>query len=66
MHGFRRADRNCLILCRKSILISIWRSTDSLAAVICIEDPLREEAPEVIRALHEAGLNKIVMMTGRQ
>ena len=35
-----------------------------LAAVICIEDPLREEAPEVIRALHEAGLNKIVMMTG--
>ena len=37
---------------------------NSLAAVICIEDPLREEAPEVIRALHEAGLNKIVMMTG--
>ena len=37
---------------------------NSLAAVICIEDPLREEAPAVIRALHGAGLNKIVMMTG--
>ena len=35
-----------------------------LAAVICIEDPLRDEAVEVIRELREAGLNKIVMMTG--
>lgn len=35
-----------------------------LAAVICIEDPLREEASEVIRALKEAGVSKIVMMTG--
>ncbi len=35
-----------------------------LAAVICIEDPLRPEAPAVIRALREEGLNKIVMMTG--
>ena len=35
-----------------------------LAAVICIEDPLRSEAPEVIRKLHEAGFTQIVMMTG--
>jgi heavy metal translocating P-type ATPase len=35
-----------------------------LAAVICIEDPLREEAPEVIRALKKAGIGKVVMMTG--
>ena len=35
-----------------------------LAAVICIEDPLRDEAVEVIRELCEAGLSKIVMMTG--
>ena len=35
-----------------------------LAAVICIEDPLREEAVEVIRELRKAGLSKIVMMTG--
>ena len=35
-----------------------------LAAVICIEDPLRPEAPEVVRKLHEAGFTKIVMMTG--
>ena len=35
-----------------------------LVAVICIEDPLREEAVEVIRELRKAGLSKIVMMTG--
>lgn len=36
----------------------------SLAAVICIEDPLREEAPEVIKALRKTGIKKVVMMTG--
>ncbi len=35
-----------------------------LAAVICINDPLREEAPEVVRVLKEAGFSKVVMMTG--
>ena len=35
-----------------------------LAAVICIEDPLREEANAVINTLHEIGIGKVVMMTG--
>ena len=35
-----------------------------LAAVICIEDPLREEAAAVVRELKEAGISKVVMMTG--
>ncbi len=35
-----------------------------LAAVICIEDPLREEAANVVRELKEAGISKVVMMTG--
>ena len=35
-----------------------------LVAVICIEDPLRPEAAEIIRQLKKAGLKKIVMMTG--
>ena len=35
-----------------------------LAAVICIEDPLREEAAAVIRTLKMAGICKVVMMTG--
>ena len=35
-----------------------------LAAVICIEDPLREEAADAIRALKECGISKVVMMTG--
>ena len=33
-------------------------------AVICVEDPLREEAADVIRALKETGISNIVMMTG--
>lgn len=35
-----------------------------LAAVICIEDPLRPESADVVRALKEVGFEKIVMMTG--
>ena len=35
-----------------------------LAAVICIEDPLRKEASDVIKALRKEGFQKIVMMTG--
>ena len=35
-----------------------------LAAVICISDPLREEAKDAIAALHALGINKVVMMTG--
>lgn len=35
-----------------------------LTAVICIEDPLREEAADAIRGLKAMGIKKIVMMTG--
>ncbi len=35
-----------------------------LKAVICIFDPLRKEAADVIRTLHAQGLTKICMMTG--
>ena len=35
-----------------------------LTAVICIEDPLREEAADMIRALRAEGIQKTVMMTG--
>ena len=35
-----------------------------LAAVLCIFDPLREEAAEVIKSLHELGFKKVCMMTG--
>jgi heavy metal translocating P-type ATPase len=35
-----------------------------LAAVICITDPLREEAAAVVNSLKAAGIKKVVMMTG--
>ncbi len=35
-----------------------------VSAVILIEDPLRENAPEVVSELHNLGFSKLVMMTG--
>ena len=35
-----------------------------LTAVICVEDPLRAEAREVIEGLRALGVSKLVMMTG--
>ena len=35
-----------------------------LAAVICISDPLREEAISVLQALRSTGVNNLVMLTG--
>ena len=35
-----------------------------LTAVICIEDPLREEAADMVRLLKAEGISKVVMMTG--
>ncbi len=35
-----------------------------LAAVICIEDPIREEAGDVVKELRKLGFDRIVMMTG--
>ena len=43
----------------------LYLSVDGwLAAVICIEDPLRKEAPAVITQLRTLGFDNIVMMTG--
>lgn len=36
----------------------------TLAAVLCIHDPLRREARDAIRALHSCGFSNVVMMTG--
>ena len=35
-----------------------------LAAVLCIHDPLRREAREAVKALHDSGFANVVMMTG--
>ncbi|MCI8283761.1 MAG: heavy metal translocating P-type ATPase [Firmicutes bacterium] len=39
-------------------------SEGRLKAVICVKDPLREEAAAVINSLKKAGVGKVVMMTG--
>ncbi|MEE0204369.1 MAG: heavy metal translocating P-type ATPase [Oscillospiraceae bacterium] len=36
----------------------------TLAAVICIHDPLRREARDAVKALHDCGFRNVVMMTG--
>lgn len=35
-----------------------------LVAIICIQDPLRPEAPQVLKNLRKAGFKNLVMMTG--
>lgn len=35
-----------------------------LSGIICIEDPLREEAREVIQKLKDSGIERIIMLTG--
>ncbi len=66
-------DENCRILdeykCRFDSLPLEYSHlylaiNNILAAVICIEDPVREEAKEVIDNLKKEGFKKIVMMTG--
>ena len=73
-HHFVFEDEKCTIPKGKEelfeqpsgrIFTSVSRASKvKLAAVICIEDPLRKEAPEVIEALRKAGFSQIVMMTG--
>ena len=43
----------------------LYMSIDGeLAAVFCIEDPVRKDAAEVIASLRQLGFDRIVMMTG--
>ena len=72
-HHFLFEDENCTIPAGKEELFKNLPEEYShlylgiegeLAAVICIEDPLRPEAPEVIKQLRKAGFTQIVMMTG--
>ncbi len=36
----------------------------TLSAVVCIEDPIREEAPDIVTTLKKLGIKNVVMMTG--
>ena len=72
-HHFVFEDEKCTIPVGKEELFRnlpeeyshLYLAVDrELAAVICIEDPLRPEAPEVIKQLRKAGFTQIVMMTG--
>ena len=72
-YHFVMEDENCVIPDGKEELFRTLPEENShlylgiegkLAAVICIEDPLRPEAPEVVKALRKAGFTQIVMMTG--
>lgn len=72
-HHFVFEDENCIVLDEykeefknlpseySHLYLAI---NNTLAAVICIEDPLRGEARDVIESLRKEGFTKIVMMTG--
>ena len=72
-HHFVFEDEHCVIPAGEQANFDALPDTYShlylavsgvLAAVICIEDPLRPEAADVIRGLRELGVTKLVMMTG--
>ena len=42
----------------------VFDKTGTLAGVICVADPLREEASAVLNSLRKLGISKAVMMTG--
>lgn len=66
-------DEKCVVLAGKEPLfesLPLYYShlylaiEGKLSAVICIEDPLRDEAAAVVTSLKKAGISKVVMMTG--
>ena len=66
-------DEHCLVPADKQALFDalpqeyshLYLAIDGmLAAVICVEDPLRKEAPLVVSALRKMGFTNLVMMTG--
>ena len=59
-----RGERSTFCITSGGILYLYLAIEKELAAVICIEDPLREEAADVIEILRKSGISKIVMMTG--
>ena len=72
-HHFVFEDEGCVIPEGKSEIFDTLPKEYShlflaienkLAAVICIEDPLREEASAIVNSLKRVGISKVVMMTG--
>ena len=49
-------------LTRSSVLF--LAAGERLAGILCIEDPLRPDAREIVRALHRSGACRVVMLTG--
>ena len=72
-HHFVFDDEHCVIPAGEQAKFDALPDTYShlylavsgvLAAVICVEDPLRQEAADVIRSLRALGVSRLVMMTG--
>ena len=72
-HHFVFEDEHCVIPAGEQAKFDALPDTYShlylavsgvLSAVICIEDPLRQEAADVIRSLRALGVSRLVMMTG--
>ena len=62
--GLNDADRELFDTLPSEYSLLYLAIDGKLAAVLCIEDPLRENAKSVIGRLRKAGFKNIVMMTG--
>ena len=54
---FRSERKNCSEIFPEEYSHLYLGIEGKLAAVICIEDPLRPEAPEVVKALRKSGVH---------
>ena len=59
------AEADTIVFDKTGTLTNLYLAIEGiLAAVVCIEDPLREEARVIVKTLKNVGIKKVVMMTG--
>lgn len=59
-----RAKDICAALAQEGKSILYMAVGEKLVGILGIEDPIREESASVIRALHDRGIKRILMLTG--
>ncbi|SDO16538.1 ATPase, P-type (transporting), HAD superfamily, subfamily IC/heavy metal translocating P-type ATPase [Nakamurella panacisegetis] len=57
----RRAQRRAEIDSALAVFVAV---DDQAAGAVLLEDPIRPDAPRMLRALREAGISRVVLLTG--
>nr|WP_306271211.1 cation-translocating P-type ATPase [Ornithinimicrobium sp. HY1793] len=60
-NGAGRAATELAAVGRTPMIVAV---DDTVIGLVAVADRIREDAPEMVRRLHEAGVDKVVMLTG--